>query len=252
MSTTLSFFEAAWTLSRGHALAGRRREALDALRPLLGVTDDAAGGPPLNLVTLAHRLAGRLHFNAEGYRAARRHLRAARRLAPDHAETHHDLGLAWERDPQGSDRFALHSYRRADRLNPGVPKYLAAYGRALVRNGRAARGRAALRSAAKLAPGQPEILRVAVEGLRESGRVTEAYRLVVQAKFAAPRCREVDRLYAEARFALSARSRSVASRRAGPAVLAFPGVSAGAAVGCRRDGPAVVRPRSPRIRFRLG
>jgi len=252
MSTTLSFFEAAWTLSRGHALVSRCREALHALRPLLGGTDAAGDGPPVHLVTLAHRLAGRLHFNAENFRAARRHLREARRLNPAHAETHHDLGLAWERDPQGSDRIALRSYRRADRLNPDVPKYLAAYGRALVRNGRAARGRVALRRAAELAPGQPAILRIVVEGLRESGRVNEAYRLVVQAKFAAPQCREVDRLYADARFALTAHSRSAASRRDGPAVLAFPGVSAGVAVGCRRDGPAVVRPRSPRIRFRLG
>ena len=250
MSKTLSFFEAAWTLSRDHALAGRLREALTALRPLLAGTDAAAGGPPTDLVVLAHRLAGRLHFNAEAYRAARRHLRVARRLAPRHAETHFDLGLAWERDPQGSDRYALHSYRRADRLNPGVPKYLAAHGRALVRNDRSVHGCKLLRHAVELAPGQPAILRVVVEGLRESGHAEEAYRLVVQAKFAAPMCRDVNRLYDDARFALSAGSR--VGRRDGPAVLAFPGVSAGAAVGCRRDGPAAVRPRSPRIRLRLG
>ena len=250
MSKTLSFFEAAWTLSRDHALAGRLREALTALRPLLAGTDAAAGGPPDDLAVLAYRLAGRLHFNAEDYRAARRHLRAARRLAPAHAETHYDLGMAWERDPQGSDRFALHSYRRADRLNPGVPRYLAAHGRALVRNDRAIRGRKLLRRAAQLAPGQPAILRVVVEGLRESGHAEEAYRLVVQAKFAAPKCREVSRLYADARFALSVGSQS--GRREGPAVLAFPGATVGVAVGCRRDGPAVVRPRSPRIRLRLG
>ena len=251
MSKTLSFLEAAWTLSRDHALAGRRREALTTLRPLLDGTD-AAGGPPVSggLATLAHRLAGRLHFNAENYRAARRHLRTARRLSPGHAETHFDLGLAWERDPQGSDRYALHSYRRADRLNPGVPKYLAALGRALVRNDRAVRGCKLLRQAAELAPGQPAILRVVVEGLRESGRAGEAYRLVVQAKFSAPQCREVSRLYAEARFALSARAQS--GRSASPAVLAFPGVSAGVAAGYRRNGPAVVRPRSHRIRFRQG
>ena len=249
MSKTLSFFEAAWTRSRDHALAGRRREALTALQPLLAGTD-AAGGPPVKLVTLGHRLAARLHFNAENYRVARRHLRAARRLAPAHAETHYDLGLAWERDPQGSDRFALHSYRRADRLTPDVPKYLAAHGRALVRNDRAVRGRRLLRRAAHLAPGKPAILRVVVEGLRESGRPDEAYRLVVKAKFLAPNCRDVNQLYAEARFALTARTQSQVGDR--PAVLAFPGVTGAAAVGSRRDGPAVVRPRFPRIQFRQG
>jgi len=249
MSMTLSFFEAAWTRSRDHALAGRRREALTTLRPLLAGTD-AAGGIPATLATLAHRLAARLHFNAEDYRAARRHLRAARRLAPRHAETHYELGLAWERDPHGSDRFARHSYRRADRLNPGLPKYLAAHGRALVRNDRAARGRRLLREAARLAPDQSAVLQVVVEGLRESGRVNEAYRLAVRAKFLAPGCREVNRLYAEARFALTADSQRV--RRGGAAVLAFPGVSGAAAAGCRRDGPAVVRPHFPRTHFRQG
>jgi protein O-GlcNAc transferase len=195
MSTTLGFLDTAWTRARSLALAGRHAEALAALRPLLA---DAA---PVKSAALANRLAARLHFNAEAYRTARRHLRAAIRLTPHDAEAHYELGLAWERDPRGSDRLAAKCFRRADRLAPDQPKTLAALGRSLIRTGRPGAGVRRLREARALEPSKPAILRAAAEALREAGRVHEAYRAVVRAKFLAPKCREVAHLLAACHFA---------------------------------------------------
>ena len=238
MSRMLNFHEAGWATARDHAVAGRRRDALAALTPLLRGTD-----APERLILSAHRLAARLHYGESRFRKARIHLRTAHRLDPKNAEIAFELGQAWERDPLGNDRRALRWYRLASRLNAGSPKYLAAYGRSLVRADRVRLGCRKLRMAAAKPSSEGLVLQCLVDGFREAGRPREAYRTAAKARFLAPKCAETQAIWVDANL----RNQASAPRLGAARLLPF---TPPAGIGPRllRHGPATAsRPRFLRL-----
>ncbi len=256
MSRMLTFHDAAWASARDRAAAGRRADALASLAPLLASPD-----VPPQLALLAHRLAARLHADAENYRKARRHLLAAAKLAPDDAEIRYELGLAFENDPYGCDRRAARRFRKAVALAPDQPKYAAALGRALVRVNRVRAGVKRLTAAATMAPADADVLRVVVDGLCDAGRVRLAGEVVAKARFLAPNDRVIRGLWDEVRYAAAqtVQATTVIKTSRGPVLLPFvrvvgPERVTGAASGVvRRDERSRAAPHLGRLRaYRAG
>ncbi len=195
MSMMLTFCDAAWANARRLAVAGRKSAALAALAPLFGSPD-----APKRLTLLAHRLAARLHFAAGRYRKSRRHLGIAASLDPAAAEIHFEIGQAFECDPYGCDRRAAARYKRAAEMAPKQARFVAAYGRALVRIDRVSRGVKLLREAARLAPTDAAVLRVVLDGLADAGRADEALATIARVRFQARTNAELRKLLADAKF----------------------------------------------------
>jgi len=195
MSRTLTILHSGWASARALARGGRRVDALALIERLLGRPD-----LPAPLAADARRLAGELELNAERYAAARRHLRAAAALEPNHAATHYRLGLAHECDPHGDDRRAAARFKKASTLEPGNPLYRAAFGRAAVRCDRVKTGVRALLAAVGAAPGDVPVLREVVGGLLEAGKTGAARRVAARARFLRPEDRELRGIWERVRF----------------------------------------------------
>lgn len=198
MSRTLILIEAAWASARHSAERGRRADALAILTPLLARPDLPAG-----TAAKAHRLAAALHLHADRHRAARKHLFAAAKIEPGNADTHYQLGVAFGEDPYGCDERAARRFRRAVKLDPTNALYRAELGRAAVRADKDRVGVAAVRKAVALAPTDPAVLTVAVEALRDAGRVRLAWKVMCRARFLAPANADVRRLWDRAKFDLA-------------------------------------------------
>lgn len=195
MSRMLTLIHAGWASARSLARSGRRADALAQLRRLLSRPD-----LPVALAADARRLAAELLIEAEGFAEARRHLRAALGLQPDHARSHYLAGLALERDPAGDDRRAAVRFRKASRQEPANPLYRAAFGRAAVRCGRVKVGARELLAAADAAPDNIAVLRIVVDGLIEAGKLRAARRILGQARFLCRHTTEVGRMWDRVRF----------------------------------------------------
>src|SRR5579872_1003705 len=178
MSRTLSLIGDGWDSVRSMAAHGQSMDTLIRLRSLLARQD-----LPAPVACEAHRLAGELSIDADQYREARRHLRAAADIAPTHSETYYLWGIAFERDPHGCDRLAAKKFGKASELEPSNSVYRAAFGRAAVRSNRVKRGVRELLAAVDVSPGNVEVLTIAIEGLIEAREYGVAWRVVNQARF---------------------------------------------------------------------
>jgi|GEM_PF-888071 len=178
MSRTLTLIDAGWESVRLLAERGQRANALDQLTRLLARPD-----VPAAIVAEGHRLAGELALELEKYAIARRHLKAAAALEPEHAGTRYAMGRAWEEDPDGCDRRAAICYRKAATLDAVNPLYRAAFGRAAVRCGKLKRGTREMLTAAEGAANDLAIIRVVVGGLLEVGKIEEARHVIARARF---------------------------------------------------------------------
>lgn len=195
MSRMLTLIQAGWTAARTLARSGRRTDALRQVRCLLARPD-----LPVGLATDAHRLAAELEIEAERYKPARRHLRAAATLDAGNARTYYLIGRAFEIDAEGNDRRAAVWYRKASRLEPRNSLYRAAFGRAAVRCDRVKLGVRELTAAADADPDNVAVLRVVIDGLLEAGKVRTARRILTTTRFLCPRNPEVLRLWERTRF----------------------------------------------------
>jgi hypothetical protein len=209
----------------------------------------AAPELPPGIAAKTHRLAASLAAGRGNYSAARRHLRAAARLDPADAETHYLLGQAFEADPFGSDASAARHYRAAAKLTRTNATYRAAFGRAAVRAGLRTGGLKTLARAASLAPRDPAVLSVVVDGLLDAGRVRTARRIVARARFLSGGDARIEALWNRVRFATA---RADQLRPAPDGILPFvrvissvPHVGAGRIV--RADPPS--RPRPHLVRY---
>lgn len=149
----------------------------------------------------AHRHAAEVEGRSGNFSAARRHLRAAARLEPEHAATRFLLGRAFDRDPFGSPRLAAKHYRAAVNRDGGNAHYRAAFGRAAVKAGLRATGCRALARAAAMAAGDVSVLEVVIDGLIEAGRLRTARRVATGALFRTGASREAVSLLNRVKFA---------------------------------------------------
>ncbi len=264
MSRMLTLLHAGWTSIRFSAAQGRRTDALNRLTRLLARPD-----VPTPVAADAHRLAGELLTDAERYPEARRHLRAAAVLEPSHARTFYLWGLACERDPHGDDRRAARLFRKASQLENDNALFRAAFGRAAVRCDAVKLGMRELLAAADATPGDLAVVRVAIDGLLEAGKLDAAGRVLTAARF---RCRDgakerelaalTERVRFEAarrgqrekREATRHRQEAELARDGGRVVLPFMRIgteSAGQSKGTvRRNVVSFPRPHLPRLRVR--
>lgn len=195
MIRTYTLIHAGWTAARSLARSGRRTDALHQAERLL-----ARPELPKPVAADAHRLAAEVLIEGERFRKARRHLRAAAELQPDHSRTHYLAGLAFEQDPDGDDWRAAVRFRKASRLEPGNPTYRAAFGRAAVRCARVRTGVRELLAAAEMVTADVGVIRVVAEGLTEAGRVETARQVLLKARFRFPNSTELRRLWDQIQF----------------------------------------------------
>jgi hypothetical protein len=193
----LTLTHAGWNAARALARAGRRREALAQLGRLFARPDLTTP-----LAADARRLAAELELDDTNYAAARRHLRAAAGLEPNHARTQYTLGVAHESDPHGDPRRAAIRFRRASNLEPGNPLYRASFGRAAVRCGKVRLGAKELLEAgdAAILRGVAPVIEIVVDGLLDVCKVTAARRVLAKARFRFPGNRALAGLWNRVRF----------------------------------------------------
>ncbi len=190
----------------------------------------------------------------ENYRHARKYLKRAMQLLPNDALLVIRLAQAWENDPYGSDRQAARYFRRATRLAPLDALAWASLGRACLRIGKDAIAKRATRHALKLAPDRADVLTVAVEMLRESGRLKSALKYVRNAWFSKPHDPAIKALMHRIQFEIARSQQSAHDQRSSNRVSAtLPFVRIIDAEGVRRtvrvDEPETRYPVSLRIQF---
>jgi hypothetical protein len=199
MSRTLSLIRAGWESIRAAADRGRRAEALAQLVQVLARPD-----LPSDLAPDAHRLAGELALDLSRNATARRQLRAAAALEPEHANTWFQMGLAWEEDPDGCDRRAAICFKKAVARDAANPLYRAAFGRAAARCGKVGLGTREMIAAANGSDTDPSAglsaIRIAVGGLLEAGRIGAARRVLAKARFLRPGNTELLALWERLKF----------------------------------------------------
>lgn len=239
MSATVNFLDALLRQARRNQQAGQSARAGSSLAKLLAFPD-----LPAESAAEAHARSGELHLKARRFGKARRHLRAALRLAPDAARLHHRLALTLASDPNGSDETALRHYRRALELDPGRVRWRGEAGLLAIRLGRTDDGLALLRQAHDQAPEDAAALSRLVKGLCQAGKPDEALRQVRQARFASPRCGRLREMEADLLLARLRRDQdqTKAERRRAeePVVLPFqprPAPTVATPEGKRYDGP---------------
>ena len=198
MSKTLTLIGDGLAVAASLFHTGRTAEAGGVLAALAGGADS-----PAERVTVL-RAAATVAASDERYGRARKLLREAVRLAPTDAALWHDLGRACEDDPRGSDLRARRYHRKATTLNTDEPSFRASLGRAMVRINETKSGVKVLLRAAAEAPADADVLAVVAEGLTEAGRAEDAFRLLSKARFLAPACGRIQKLWQRARFDLAA------------------------------------------------
>jgi hypothetical protein len=195
MSRTLTLLGAGWESVRLTAERGHRTGALKRLTRMLARPDVPAAS-----AAEWHRFAGELALNLGRYATARGHLRAAARGEADHAGTRFLLGRAWEEDPDGCDRRAAVCFKKATALAATNPLYRAYFGRAAARCGKVKLGTREMLAASEAAAGDAAVVRVAVTGLLEAGKATDARRVLVTARFLQPGNAELTALWERVKF----------------------------------------------------
>lgn len=194
MSTMLTLIDAGWESILALAERGQQANAFAQLTRLLARPD-----VPATLALEGNRRAGELALALEKYAPARRHLKAAATLEPT-ADTHYLMGRAWEEDPDGCDRRAAICYKKAVKLDAANPLYRVAFGRAAARCGKVKFGTREMLAAVATAANNLEVIRIAVMGLLEVGRVNEARAVVARARFLHPNNSELAAMWERVKF----------------------------------------------------
>jgi tetratricopeptide (TPR) repeat protein len=195
MSRTLSLIRAGWESIQTAASRGRYSDALAQLTRVLARPD-----VPADLVADGHRFAGELALELERHATARRHLKKAAALNSQDAKAQFLLGRAWEEDPDGCDRRAAVCFKKAVARAAANPLFRAAFGRAAARCGRVNRGTREMLTATDGAAGDVAVVRIAVGGLMEVGRIDEARRVLAKARFLCPGNNELAALWERMKF----------------------------------------------------
>lgn len=240
MSMMLTLTDAAWASACDLARAGRRADARVILDTLLTRPDLSSA-----LAAKAHRLAAALHIEADRFAQARRHLRTAIRHEPGNADTWHQLALAYESDPYGSDERALRHHWAAVRRDPANAAFRAGFARAFARTGADQSALRQIRAAVELAPTDVDVLSTVVEACREMEKPRTAWKIVCRARFLSPADQAIHQLWQRAKFDLAARGQRKPVSRVLPFVKLYDGNTA------RRDTESSIpMPHFGRLRVR--
>jgi tetratricopeptide (TPR) repeat protein len=251
MTITVSFVDQLLARARLAQEQGRTADALAHLTRLASFPELS----PAVSEEVQVRL-GVLHLRRRRFRRARRHLLAVLALNPDNPRYHRLLGLALAHDLHGDHGRAWRHYSRALDLAPGKARWRGEAGLLAVRLGRTEEGLALLQQAHEQAPEDAVVLGKRVQGLCLAGQLDEAERLVRLARFRAPRCGLVSRLWFDLRLADLRRQQESAaaedSAAVEPVLLPFArAVGEQTASGARYDGAhALPGPHLVRIRAR--
>ncbi|HEY1189782.1 MAG TPA: hypothetical protein VGE74_19190 [Gemmata sp.] len=195
MSRTLTLIRTGWESIRATAERGRKVDALAQLGRLLARPD-----VPADILRDGNRLGAELALDTGRFGSARRHLKTVLALDATDAGARFLAGRVWEEDPDGCDRRAAIAYRKATRLDSANPLYRAAFGRAAARCGKVRLGAREMVAATEHAPGNLDVVRVAVRGLLEVGRPALARQVLAKAQFLNPRVAELRSFAERVRF----------------------------------------------------
>src|SRR5262245_47873541 len=178
MFKTLNLLDELLTKARRLQGIGRAQDALPILRRLCKY-------PQLSAAAAAevHQLLGETYLDLSQFKLARKHLRAALRIEPQNAATHHLLALAIQNDAESDSSRAARHHRRALELAPNESGYLTDAGAYFVEMGREKKGLTLLRRAAELKPEDFDIFKSLVESLCEASRFDEARKALNGARF---------------------------------------------------------------------
>ncbi len=201
MSRTLTLIRTGWDSIRSIAACGRKADALAQLELLLVRTD-----VPTDIAAEGHQLAGTIALDLGRFTTARRHLKAASGFDVTDANTRYLTGRAWEEDPEGCDRKAAIAFRKATLLDGTNPLYRAAFGRAAARCGQVRRGVCEMTAAADQAADDVAVVRVAVNGLLELGKLGKARGVLAKAMFLRPGHSELATAWQRTKFEAARRN----------------------------------------------
>jgi tetratricopeptide (TPR) repeat protein len=257
MSRMLNLVDELLSRSRHFQEIGLQNEAFDILIQLAEFRD-----LPTNVAEEVEVRLGESYLRQRRYKRARGHLAAAVRLQPGNARYHYLLATAFRRGNRPNAKRAVEHYRRSLELEPQQAARLCAYGAFLVQLGRSREGLRHLRRASEAAPDNVRILKRVVKGMRLANRGEEARRLLLVARFRAPRDRRLLSLWNDFQFQQirkeqqTALQRFTTNRSESPVLLPFVRLSEGRArsrqarAGIRQDGPSGTPPPRSILRVR--
>jgi Flp pilus assembly protein TadD len=208
MDTSINLLERLLAQGRRLLGMGRRGEARRHLEKLL-----ALGGAPTHQRIEAHQLLGEIHVDAQRYRKARRHLVAALGLQPNCAETHFQLAMTLDLDPDADPKRAAKYFRKALEHKPDEARYWAGYGQICLRLGRDKAAYGAFIAAADLAPNSVNVIDEITDGLCFLGKEEDARAVLTAARFRLGHDAELEQLWNRFRFLQLHRKQQAARRR---------------------------------------
>ncbi|MCE9534456.1 MAG: hypothetical protein K8T89_25545 [Planctomycetes bacterium] len=208
MNPSINLLDRMLTRSRQMLDMGRRVEARRRLDKLLTFPD-----VPETIRIEAHRLLGEIHLDAQCFRRARRHLLAALGLAPNDAETHYQLGVALDLDPDIDPKRAAREFKKALELKPDEARYWSGYGQICLRLGREKQSFGAFAAAADLAPMDLEVVDEIIDGLCFLGREEDARSVLMSARFRFGHSEDLEQLWNRFRFLQLHRKQQASKRR---------------------------------------
>jgi len=195
MSRTLNLVDRLAERGRQLQAMGRTAEALHVLGSLARFRE-----LPKALAADTECRLGEMHLLRGERGQAGGNLNAALRLQPDTARYHQLFAAALEEDEEADPNRSLAHYRRSLALDPNQPRCLCDFGLLALCLDQTKEGLAALRRAAELAPDDPEIIALVVDGLRDSGHESEARKTLIAALFRNSRDGRFRKLWNDFRF----------------------------------------------------
>jgi Tfp pilus assembly protein PilF len=181
--------------SRHFHKIGRRHEAFNLLIRLADLREI-----PIHAAEEIEVRLGESYLRQRRFKQARHHLAAALTYQPDNARYHFLLAHTFSHGSRPNPQRASKHYQRSLELEPKRPIRQSAFGLFLVQFGQSSEGLRHLRRAAKIAPQAPAVLKKVLAGMLLANRSEEARRVLLTARFHAPRDPRVLALWNDLHF----------------------------------------------------
>jgi tetratricopeptide (TPR) repeat protein len=208
MEPSVNLLDRLLTQGRHLLHLGRRVDARKRLEKLLAFPE-----VPLEQRIEAHQLLADIYLDAQCYRKARRHLLAALAIQPDCAETHYQLAVVLDLEPDQQPKRAAKYFRKAVELLPDEARYWSGYGQICLRMGREKAALGAFIAAADLAPMDFDVIDEVTDGFCFLGREEDARSVLMAARFRLGHNPELEQLWNRFRFLQLHRKQQTSQRR---------------------------------------